>query len=124
MFPFKDDNPTEHFPFVTISLIAVNAVIFLLQITHSSEAGKIAFSYGAIPHLLLTFDTVQPIHPVVTVVTSMFMHGGLLHLVTRDSDESGGTVTATGGTGGTAGGGGGSTAGAAGSDGLIVRIPA
>ena len=83
MFPFKDDNPTEHFPFVTISLIAVNAVIFLLQITHSSEAGKIAFSYGAIPHFLLTFDTVQPIHPVLTVFTSMFMHGGLLHLFTN-----------------------------------------
>jgi len=83
MIPFKDDNPTQHFPFVTISLIAVNITIFLLQITHPSETGKIAFSYGAIPHFLLTFDTVQPIHPVLTVFTSMFMHGGLLHLVTN-----------------------------------------
>lgn len=83
MIPFKDDNPTVRFPYVTIALIALNIVIFLFQSLYPSDPGKIVYSYGAIPHLLLTFDTVQPIHPAMTVFTSMFMHGGLLHLGTN-----------------------------------------
>lgn len=41
---------------------------------------KLTYAYGAIPHNLITFETVQPIHPVLTVFTSMFMHGGVFHL--------------------------------------------
>ena len=37
-------------------------------------------TYGAIPHSIITFETNQPINPVFTVFTSMFMHGGILHL--------------------------------------------
>jgi len=48
-----------------------------------SDPQHIAFSYGAIPNILLTFKNVQPIHPVLTIFTSMFMHGGILHLVTN-----------------------------------------
>ena len=37
-------------------------------------------SYGAIPHDLLTFERTQPVHPLATVFSSMFLHGGLFHL--------------------------------------------
>src|SRR4030067_2139516 len=80
MIPFKDDNPTTIFPIVTIGLIAVNTIIFILQIFYPSDTRQIVFAYGAIPNYLLTFKTVQPIHPALTVLTSMFMHGGLFHL--------------------------------------------
>jgi membrane associated rhomboid family serine protease len=40
----------------------------------------VTYTYGAIPYYMLTFETNQPIHPVLTVFTSMFMHGGLFHL--------------------------------------------
>ncbi|HDH13570.1 MAG TPA: rhomboid family intramembrane serine protease [Nitrospirae bacterium] len=83
MIPFKDDNPTLRFPFITIALIAVNTAIFILQMLSPADPGKIAFAFGAIPHYLLTFKTVQPVHPVLTVFTSMFMHGGVLHLSTN-----------------------------------------
>jgi len=83
MIPFKDDNPTTRFPFVTISLIVVNTLIFLIQTFYPSDPRRIAFAYGAIPHFLLTMKTVQPIHPVLTVFSSMFMHGGLIHLGTN-----------------------------------------
>ncbi len=82
MIPFKDDNPTRHFPVITIILIAANIVIFIYQLLLPDPAGT-AHAYGAIPHFLLTFRTVQPVHPLLTVVTSMFMHGGLLHLGTN-----------------------------------------
>lgn len=83
MIPFKDDNPTRTFPFVTIILIGINSAVFLMQLTSSANSERIAFAYGAVPHFLLTLKTVQPVHPLLTVISSMFMHGGLLHLGTN-----------------------------------------
>ncbi len=83
MIPFKDDNPTRHFPLMTITLIALNTAIFIVQMLLPLDHQKVALAFGAIPHFLLTFQTVQPIHPVFTVFTSMFMHGGFLHLGTN-----------------------------------------
>ncbi|MBI5050315.1 MAG: rhomboid family intramembrane serine protease [Nitrospirae bacterium] len=80
MIPFKDDNPTTIFPFATIGLIAANAMVFILQVTSPVNPREITLAYGAIPNYLLKFDAVQPIHPFLTLFTSMFMHGGLFHL--------------------------------------------
>ena len=80
MIPFKDDNPISIFPLITISIIVLNTSVFIFQVLFPSDPGEIVFAYGAIPHFLLTLQTVQPIHPVLTVFTSMFMHGSLLHL--------------------------------------------
>ncbi|GAB4535151.1 MAG: rhomboid family intramembrane serine protease [Thermodesulfovibrionia bacterium] len=80
MIPFKDDNPTRTFPIFTIGIILVNIIVFLLQITSPLGTKRIVYSYGAIPHLLLRFEYIQPIHPFLTVFTSMFMHGGIFHL--------------------------------------------
>lgn len=81
MIPFKDDNPTQTFPIVTISLIAINCLIFIWQITSPMGIEKIAYYFGAIPHNLLSSNVIiQPIHPIMTVFTSMFLHGGFLHL--------------------------------------------
>lgn len=80
MLPFKDDNPTRTFPIVTIGLIIINTIVFILQMLSPVDQAKVIFAYGTIPNYLLTFKTVQPIHPVLTLFTSMFMHGGLFHL--------------------------------------------
>jgi membrane associated rhomboid family serine protease len=80
MIPFKDDNPTERFPFLTITFIAVNILVFFVQIFNPAHPGKIAQSYGAIPYFLLSFRDAQAIHPFLTIFSSMFMHGNLLHL--------------------------------------------
>ncbi len=80
MIPYKDDNPATIFPSVTIGIIILNVLVFLLQITAQSGMEHITYSYGAIPHNLLSFDVNQPLHPVFTVFSSMFMHGGLLHI--------------------------------------------
>lgn len=80
MIPFKDDNPTSIFPFVTIGLIALNIVIYLWEMVSPSGQQQITHFYGAIPHNLFTFEKTQPLHPVATVFSSMFLHGGLLHL--------------------------------------------
>lgn len=80
MIPYKDDNPTLTFPFVTVGIIALNILIFLLEVTSQSGMKDVTYAYGAIPHYILTFETNQPIHPIFTIFSSMFMHGGLLHM--------------------------------------------
>ena len=83
MIPFKDDNPTSRVPILTIALITLNVAVFIIQFLYPGNLRHAVYSYGAIPHYLLTFNTVQPIHPAMTIFTSMFMHGGLLHLISN-----------------------------------------
>jgi membrane associated rhomboid family serine protease len=80
LIPYKDDNPTSLTPFVTIGIIVLNTVIFVFEILNRSGMEKITYAYGAIPHSLITFEKIQPIHPALTVFSSMFMHGGFFHL--------------------------------------------
>lgn len=80
MIPYKDDNPTHSFPSVTIGIIVLNIVVFFLEATSPSGMERITYLYGAIPENLVTFEKQQPIHPTLTLFSSMFMHGGLFHL--------------------------------------------
>ncbi len=80
MIPYKDDNPTRTIPFVTFIIIALNIFVFLLQFMSGKYSQSIVYAYGAIPHNIMTFESSQPIHPVMTIFTSMFMHGGFFHI--------------------------------------------
>lgn len=80
MIPYKDDNPTESAPFVTLVIIALNVAVFIMQVLSRTDGQTIVYSFGAIPHNIITFTSEQPIPPAMTIFTSMFMHGGLMHL--------------------------------------------
>lgn len=82
MIPFKDDNPTSIFPFVTIGIIAINILVYIWEIMTPAGAEFIVYKYGAIPSGLLSFERAQPLqlHPALTIFSSMFLHGGLLHV--------------------------------------------
>jgi membrane associated rhomboid family serine protease len=80
MIPYKDDNPLHIVPVVTILIITLNLLVFVMQIMSGADSRSIVYSFGAIPHNLISLESRQPIHPVLTVFTSMFMHGGLFHL--------------------------------------------
>lgn len=72
-------------PAVTYALIAANAFVYLvLQPSPETRAGVIfTFEWGLVPADLLGGRPRVP-HPVPvswTVVTSMFMHGGLFHIL-------------------------------------------
>ncbi len=75
MIPIKDDNPHQQTPLVTYVLIAINILIYLREMFLPLEAGQLfVMQYGAIP---LEISHGRQLH---TVFTSMFLHGGLLHL--------------------------------------------
>lgn len=79
MIPYKDDNPTERFPYVTIAIITLNVMVFVIQST--GAAMETVYRYGAMPAALLGMNSPwQPVPASVTLLTSMFMHGGILHL--------------------------------------------
>ncbi|MBI4684212.1 MAG: rhomboid family intramembrane serine protease [Nitrospirae bacterium] len=80
MFPFKDENPTRTFPLITIMLIAINVIVYIWEIMYPAGESYIVYSYGAIPSNLISFKNTQPLHPAFTVFSSMFLHGGLLHI--------------------------------------------
>lgn len=85
MLPLRDDNPTERPPIVTIAIIAVCVLVFTYQFTLPDKPGEtFAFEYGAIPaiifgHAALPNDIIS-IPATLTLITSMFLHGGWMHL--------------------------------------------
>ncbi|MEK6691906.1 MAG: rhomboid family intramembrane serine protease [Nitrospirota bacterium] len=80
MIPYKDDNPTAHFPVITILLIVVNTLVFLYQISSNTDSRAIVYSYGVIPYNLLHGNEGIGIPIAINIFTSMFLHGGTLHL--------------------------------------------
>jgi membrane associated rhomboid family serine protease len=70
MFPISDVIPSRTRPVVTMSLIAVNALLFLYQLQLDDLAlQQLVFDYGVIPERFSYTD----------VVSSMFLHGDALH---------------------------------------------
>lgn len=85
MIPIHDDNPTRDVPFVTISLIIICTLAFLWELTSSIPQRQIVYGLGATPAILFGEHTLAPslymVPAWMTAITSMFMHGGWLHLL-------------------------------------------
>jgi membrane associated rhomboid family serine protease len=69
MIPLRDVIPSRTTPYVTILLIALNALVFIYQWTLGDRAEEFILYFGLVP---AAFSW-------VAVITSMFVHGGLLH---------------------------------------------
>ena len=83
--PLFDDNPTGRVPIVTWILIAICIAVFLFQLGLDDRGERIfIFSYGAIPALITGSELRPPalagLPDYATMVTSVFLHGGILHL--------------------------------------------
>ena len=79
MFPLRDDVPSRRFPLVTVSIVVVNAVVFLFQVLAGPAAISIAELFGIVPARITT----QWQNPLVllTLFSSMYLHGGWAHLI-------------------------------------------
>ena len=77
MFPIRDHNPSERIPFVTLSLIAINVAVFLVGLALLQDQRALAqfyFDYALLPIRLSNGEN----YPAL--VTSIFLHGGFMHL--------------------------------------------
>jgi membrane associated rhomboid family serine protease len=90
VIPLKDDNPTGRPPLVTIVLIVANALAFVWELQVGIDYA--AFAGGVIPYEILTLRDLQRpvlgagagltavVPPPFTILTSMILHGGFVHL--------------------------------------------
>ena len=86
MIPLKDDNPTSKKPTVTYFLIIFCVLIFFIEISSQSyKSGELFYSYGLIPSVLMGHDQLPvdlyALPAYLTIFSSMFMHGGFMHLI-------------------------------------------
>jgi membrane associated rhomboid family serine protease len=84
--PLYDDNPAATRPVVTCALIAICCLVFLWQEgLPAREATAAAYAFGLVPAVLFGFKELPPAIAVVpaelTLLTSMFLHGGWMHLL-------------------------------------------
>jgi len=90
MLPMRDDVPGRGTPFVVIGLLLANLLVFLLELSllaaEGSDAGGLAEfidAWGLVPREFLRGASQQHATGQIvwlTPITSMFIHGGLLHL--------------------------------------------
>ncbi len=83
--PFKDDNPHTTTPYVNYTVIAACVLVYLWQFSLGPQGGQVAiYVFGFTPGLLFgdaQLDRRLPQVPqLMTMFSSMFMHGGFLHL--------------------------------------------
>ena len=72
MIPLRDTQPSSSFPALTLGLIAINVAVFIHQISLDAwQLNQFIAHYGVVPDRLQTAD----------LVTSMFLHGGWMHLI-------------------------------------------
>ena len=79
MFPLRDANPRTGPAFLTWLLIAANVAVFAYQATLPSQQALFEFvvAYGFIPAEFFR----NPSSEALPLITAMFLHGGLFHLV-------------------------------------------
>ena len=83
-FPIRDDNPTVRRPYLTVTLIVVNCLVFFWSYFQGQQGFRLAvINFGYIPNLFLHPSEYvdAPGHILTTPLTSMFMHGGWMHLI-------------------------------------------
>ena len=86
MIPLRDHIATSRVPYVTYAVVGACVLVFLWQLSLGARAGQEAvYALGAIPAVIfgdarLPAD-IAMVPPLATVFTSMFMHGGWMHLI-------------------------------------------
>ena len=83
MIPLRDDNPAQRIPVVTRLIIVVNIIAFMVELSYGERMPEFLRDWGVVPgRLFAAFagDTSLPVE-LLTVFTSMFLHGGWLHLI-------------------------------------------
>ena len=82
MIPLQDINPSRLRPYVTWLLIALNVLVFVFELMLDGMGQLDLFLYqaGAVPAAILA----DPFSGrLITLFTSMFLHGGLMHLLSN-----------------------------------------
>jgi membrane associated rhomboid family serine protease len=78
MFPIRDHNPSHRFPLVTVLIIIINILVFVVQLT-APDTDQFVMQYALVPKAV---NWLNPL-TLIPFITSMFMHGGWLHIISN-----------------------------------------
>ena len=84
MIPFRDNIPSRTFPIITVLIIAANIFVFVFELSLSPQVLlKFINVYGIVPAAVFGWpDSNAPLSALVLpFFTSMFMHGGWMHIL-------------------------------------------
>src|SRR2546425_2072568 len=84
MIPFRDNIPSRSFPTITVSIIATNVFVFFYELSLGSRSfERFIMHYGVVPTTVLEWPHSHVPFTAVALpfFTSMFLHGGWLHLI-------------------------------------------
>jgi len=80
MIPLKDENPTKNRCYLRFVILFICLVVFFIQIS-SSQSNLITYYFGFKPASFFNNFDKPTFFPVLTLFTSLFMHGGWMHLI-------------------------------------------
>ena len=80
MIPLKDDNPTKKRSYIRLSILIICSFVFILQIS-SKNTDYYNFLFGFKPATLFTETNIPTFFAPLTLITSIFMHGGWMHFI-------------------------------------------
>lgn len=75
-FPFHDENPTRHFPLLTLALIGANIFVFFWEATYPGRIDLLFTGYGLVPYQFVQ----SPFQTYPNIFSAMFLHAGFMHL--------------------------------------------
>jgi len=78
MIPIRDEIKTHRTPIVNYALVVINVLVFLWMFLNSGNLESIYYEYALIPS---NFLNGIDLGDVKDIFTSMFMHGGWMHLI-------------------------------------------
>jgi membrane associated rhomboid family serine protease len=84
MIPIRDINPSKNYPVVNSTIIGINILVYLLQLSQGPELDRFIYVYGlvparySVPHVASYFTFFQQ---VFSFLSFIFLHGGFLHLL-------------------------------------------
>ncbi len=85
MIPLRDTNPRHSFPWITLGIILANCLIFFREeLANEADLEAIFATYALIPARTTAFFSGQPVpasEALAPFFTSMFLHGGWMHLI-------------------------------------------
>jgi membrane associated rhomboid family serine protease len=84
LIPLRDENPSATVPVVTRALIAINVAVFFYEVMLGPDLRAFLYEWGLVPLRLVLaarYHEGALLPPAITVVTSVFLHGGWSHLI-------------------------------------------
>ncbi len=84
MLPLRDTISSKNYPLVNIIIIALNILVFLIQLIQGSGFERFVFTYGLVPARYTVPEIGRLFglgEQIISLVSFMFLHGGFWHLL-------------------------------------------